>query len=69
VVLDNLVVLASVFTGSGGYTSPQSFVDGLIPAMWVGWQCSARALSLPCYCPSALPVQPRRPLRRTWRIG
>ena len=31
-----VAVLASVFTGAGGYTSPQSFVNGLIPAMWVG---------------------------------
>ena len=31
-----VAVLASVFTGAGGYGSPQSFVDGLIPAVWVG---------------------------------
>jgi EmrB/QacA subfamily drug resistance transporter len=31
-----VAVLASVFTGAGGYGSPQSFVNGLIPAMWVG---------------------------------
>ena len=31
-----VAVLASVFTGSGSYLSPQSFVDGLIPAVWVG---------------------------------
>jgi EmrB/QacA subfamily drug resistance transporter len=31
-----VAVLATVFTGSGGYTSPQAFVDGLIPAIWVG---------------------------------
>jgi EmrB/QacA subfamily drug resistance transporter len=31
-----VAILASIFTGAGGYTSPQSFVDGLIPAMWVG---------------------------------
>jgi EmrB/QacA subfamily drug resistance transporter len=31
-----VAVLATVFTGSGGYTSPQAFVDGLIPAVWVG---------------------------------
>ena len=31
-----VAVLASVFTGSGGYSSPQAFVDGLIPAIWVG---------------------------------
>jgi EmrB/QacA subfamily drug resistance transporter len=31
-----IAVLATVFTGSGAYTSPQAFVDGLIPAIWVG---------------------------------
>jgi EmrB/QacA subfamily drug resistance transporter len=31
-----VAVLASVFTGAGSYASPQAFVDGLIPAMWVG---------------------------------
>ena len=31
-----VAVLASVFTGSGGYSSPQAFVNGLLPAMWVG---------------------------------
>ncbi|HTB71216.1 MAG TPA: MFS transporter [Solirubrobacteraceae bacterium] len=31
-----VAVLATVFTGSGGYASPQAFVDGLIPAIWVG---------------------------------
>jgi EmrB/QacA subfamily drug resistance transporter len=31
-----VAVLASVFTRAGGYTSPQDYVDGLIPAVWVG---------------------------------
>jgi EmrB/QacA subfamily drug resistance transporter len=31
-----VAVLASVFTGAGSYGSPQEFVNGLIPAMWVG---------------------------------
>lgn len=31
-----IAVLATVFTSHGGYTSPQAFVDGLVPAMWVG---------------------------------
>jgi EmrB/QacA subfamily drug resistance transporter len=31
-----VAVLASVFTGSGGYASPQAFVNGLLPAIWVG---------------------------------
>ncbi|HST56111.1 MAG TPA: MFS transporter, partial [Solirubrobacteraceae bacterium] len=29
-----VAVLASVFTGSGSYDSPQAFVDGLTPALW-----------------------------------
>ncbi len=31
-----VAVLASVFTANGGYASPQTFVDGLVPAIWVG---------------------------------
>ncbi len=31
-----IAVLATVFTAHGGYTSPQAFVDGLVPAMRVG---------------------------------
>ena len=31
-----VAVLATVFTGAGGYASPQAFVDGLVPAIWVG---------------------------------
>ncbi len=31
-----IAVLATVFTGHGGYTSPAAFVHGLVPAMWVG---------------------------------
>jgi EmrB/QacA subfamily drug resistance transporter len=31
-----VAVLASVFTSSGGFVSPQAYVDGLIPAVWVG---------------------------------
>jgi EmrB/QacA subfamily drug resistance transporter len=29
-------VLATVFTAHGSYASPQAYVDGLVPAMWVG---------------------------------
>jgi EmrB/QacA subfamily drug resistance transporter len=29
-------VLATVFTAHGSYLSPQAYVDGLVPAMWVG---------------------------------
>ncbi|MBF6299977.1 MFS transporter [Nocardia amamiensis] len=31
-----VAVLASVFASSGSYLAPQSFVDGLVPAVWVG---------------------------------
>ncbi len=31
-----IAVLATVFTSHGGYRSPQAFVSGLTPAMWVG---------------------------------
>jgi MFS family permease len=31
-----VAVLASVFAHYGGYASPQAFVDGLSPAIWVG---------------------------------
>jgi EmrB/QacA subfamily drug resistance transporter len=31
-----IAVLATVFTSHGAYASAQAFVDGLVPAMWVG---------------------------------
>ncbi len=31
-----VAVLASVFSAVGSYASPQSFVDGMVPAIWVG---------------------------------
>lgn len=31
-----VAVLASVFSSQGGFVSPQDFVDGLVPALWVG---------------------------------
>jgi EmrB/QacA subfamily drug resistance transporter len=31
-----VAVLATVFTSHGGYTSPQAFVNGMVPALWVG---------------------------------
>jgi EmrB/QacA subfamily drug resistance transporter len=31
-----VTVLASVFSSHGSYVSPQAFVNGLVPAMWVG---------------------------------
>jgi EmrB/QacA subfamily drug resistance transporter len=31
-----IAVLATVFTSHGSYASPQAYVNGLVPAMWVG---------------------------------
>ena len=31
-----VAVLAAVFTANGSYTTPQAYVNGLIPAVWVG---------------------------------
>ena len=31
-----VAVLASVFSANGSYVSPQAYVDGLVPAVWVG---------------------------------
>jgi hypothetical protein len=53
-----VAVLASVFTGAGSYTSPQAFVNGLIPAMWVGVAVlGAGALTV-----LALPFRARAPV-------
>jgi EmrB/QacA subfamily drug resistance transporter len=31
-----IAVLSTVFTSTGGYTSPHAFVNGLVPALWIG---------------------------------
>jgi MFS family permease len=31
-----VAVLASVFASAGSYASPDQYVDGLVPAVWVG---------------------------------
>lgn len=50
-----IALLASVFTGRGGYESPQAFSDGLTPALWVG------VASLLAAAVAALWIQRRRP--------
>ena len=58
-----VAVLASVFTGAGGYGSAQAFVDGLTPAMWVGVAVlAAGALTV-----LALPFQTREHPSAEWR--
>jgi EmrB/QacA subfamily drug resistance transporter len=31
-----VAILASVFSANGGYESPQAFVEGMVPAVWLG---------------------------------
>jgi predicted MFS family arabinose efflux permease len=55
-----VAVLATVFTDAGGFSSPQAYVDGLIPAIWVGAAVltlgALIALLVPGRRPQAAPV-------------
>jgi EmrB/QacA subfamily drug resistance transporter len=50
-----VAVLATVFTSNGSYVSPQAYVDGLLPAMWVG----AAVLGLGALIAAVLPFSTR----------
>jgi EmrB/QacA subfamily drug resistance transporter len=52
-------VLATVFTSHGGYSSPQEFVNGLVPAMWVG----TAVLGVGALIPLMLPFSTRATAR------
>ena len=56
-------MLATVFTSHGGYGSPQAFVNGPTPAMWVGTAVLATgaltALVLPFSTKAIAPVSGR----------
>jgi hypothetical protein len=54
-----VAVLASVFSATGGYASPQTFVDGLVPALWVG----AAVVALGAVVAMALPGRTVRSIR------
>jgi EmrB/QacA subfamily drug resistance transporter len=60
-----VAVLASVFTGSGGYSSAQAFVDGLTPALWVG----VAALAAGALTVLAVPFTARARAARTQSAG
>jgi len=51
-----VAVLASVFSANGSYQSPATFVDGLVPAVWVG----AGIVALGTIAALALPGRARR---------
>jgi len=60
-----VAVLASVFTGAGGYVSPQAFVDGLVPALWVAVAVlGAGALVVVAFPFRTRPAASPRPLDR-----
>jgi MFS family permease len=44
-------VLATVFTSHGGYGSPQAFVNGLVPALWIGTAVLAAGALIPLVLP------------------
>ena len=50
-----VAVLASIFAHYGGYVSPQSFVDGMQPAVWVG----AALVGVGSLAAFAIPRRPR----------
>ena len=50
-----IAVLATVFTGSGGYGNPVAFLNGLRPAMWVG----AAVLAVGALVAAAFPFNTR----------
>jgi EmrB/QacA subfamily drug resistance transporter len=50
-----IAVLATVFTSNGGYVSPQAYVSGLVPALWVG----AGVLAVGALIAVALPFSTR----------
>ena len=53
-----IAVLATVFTANGGFETPQAFVDGTVPAVWVG----AAVVAVGAGAALALPGRRRDPL-------
>jgi len=46
-----VAALAAVFAARGGYETPQSFVDGTVPALWVGAAAVAAAAVATLFIP------------------
>ena len=55
-----VAVLASVFARVGGYASPETFVDGMVPAVWVG----ATLVAVGAIAAWMIPGRESRPSRR-----
>ncbi|WP_242891903.1 MFS transporter [Actinomadura litoris] len=52
-----IAVLGAVFSARGGFTSPQAFTDGLLPALWIAAGLIAAAAVATLAIPAHLPVQ------------
>ena len=50
-----VAVLAAVFSGAGSYESPATFIDGVVPALWVG----VAVLVVGALAALAVPAKPR----------
>ena len=59
-----VAVLAAIFAGNGSYATPQTYVDGLIPAVFAG----AAAVALGAALALALPPAAAR-LRRSEHVA
>ncbi|PXX56601.1 EmrB/QacA subfamily drug resistance transporter [Nocardia tenerifensis] len=51
-----IAVLASVFASHGSYLSPQTYVDGLVPAIWVGTAIVALGAVVSIFLPARIEV-------------
>jgi EmrB/QacA subfamily drug resistance transporter len=52
-----VAVLASIFAGAGGYESPSTFIDGMVPALWVGAAVVAVGALLGALIPGRRPAE------------
>lgn len=56
-----IAVLATVFSSAGGYESPQAFVDGLVPALWVGTAVLLAGALVALLMPAGRPAEEAAP--------
>ncbi|MFD0685675.1 MFS transporter [Actinomadura fibrosa] len=56
-----VAVLGAVFSGQGGFGSPQTFVDGLLPAVWIGAAVVAAGAVAAALIPGRLPTHSQPP--------
>jgi MFS family permease len=55
-----VAVLASIFGGAGGYESASTFIDGMVPALWVGAIVVAVGAAVAALIPSKRAAEPTR---------